>query len=357
MILYNFSFFLLVLLQFSLKRNSGWRTVVYPIVLFLLFIFSGFRFEVGCDWFGYLNQWKLQGNLPIQSALLKTDPMWWAMIDIIQSLGFSYTWLNVASSGIFFHGVHTIARRQPDPLGFLILLYPVLILNIPMSGIRQAVSIGIMCYAFTSFIDKKTFWFVIWTLLASTIHNSAIIFILLSPLVGGNYTKTRMWAAAILALPGSLVILSGDGASTAISRYIDKDIEAAGAIFRTSLMLITGLAYFLILRKKWRYTFTRDYKIVTLGGLSLCAIIFLIPVSTVIADRFSYYLIIIQTIIFARIPYLPIRKSRTLYTTAPYLALGLLLVVWTFSSTIFSQCYVPYSSWVLGMPSISKYSY
>ena len=349
MILYNVIFFSLVLTQFSLKTNSHWRTLVYPIVLCLLFIFAGFRFEVGCDWFGYLNQWQLQKDLPIQLALLNTDPTWWVMIDIIQSLGFSYPWLNLASSGIFFFGLHVIARRQPDPLGFLVLLYPILIINMPMSGIRQAVAIGIMCFAINSFIDKRTLWFVTWTLLASTFHNSAIIFILLSPLVGKNYIKTRMFASSILAIPGFLVIVSGAGAATAISRYIDTDIDAAGAIFRVGLISLTGIGYFWILRKKWKHTFPQDYHLITLGGLALCAIILIIPVSTVIADRMSYFLIIIQTIIFARIPYLPIRKSKKFYTVAPYLALGLLFIVWTSTSSLFTQCYVPYSSWLFSL--------
>lgn len=74
-----------------------------------------------------------------------------------------------------------LARRQPDPLGFLVLLFPILIINMPMSGIKQGAAIGLICIAFAAFIDKKLFWFTAWTLLASTIHNSAIVFLLLIP--------------------------------------------------------------------------------------------------------------------------------------------------------------------------------
>ena len=349
MIFYNFIFFSLVFLQFSLKKHDGRRTLVYLITLCVLFIFSGFRYEVGCDWTGYLNQWEIQKNLPLQIALLNSEPLWWAMIELIQSGGFSYPWLNVASSGIFFLGVHVIARRQPDPLGFLILLFPILIINMPMSGIRQAAGIGIICFAIISFIDKRTFWFVTFTLLASTFHNSAIIFLILAPLAGENYSRSRLYLAALLAIPGVVTLLSIDAASAAFSRYIDTDREASGAIFRTGLMSITGLGYFLILRKKWKYKFPQDYQFVTLGALSLCAVIGLIPISTVIADRFSYYLILVQAMIFARIPYLPIRNSKQFYTAAPYLALGLLFIVWTSTSSLFTKCYIPYSSWLLSI--------
>ena len=349
MILYNFIFFSLVLIQFSLKKHDGRRTLVYVITLCGLFIFSGFRYEVGCDWTGYLNQWEIQKNLPLQIAFLNSEPLWWGMIGLIQSGGVSYPWMNVASSGIFFLGVHVIARRQPDPLGFLILLFPILIINMPMSGIRQAASIGIICFAIVSFIDKRIFRFVTFVLLASAFHNSAILFLILAPLVGKNYSKSRLYLAALLAIPGVVTLLSLDAAAAAFSRYIGTGPEASGAIFRTGLLSITGLGYFLLLRKKWKYNFPQDYQVITLGALSLCVVIGLIPISTVIADRISYYLIPIQAMIFARIPYLPIRNSKQFYTAAPYLALGLLFIVWTSTSSLFTKCYTPYSSWLFSI--------
>ena len=61
------------------------------------------------------------------------------------------------SSAIFFLGVHVLARRQPDPLGFLVLLFPILIINMPMSGIRQGAAIGLLCIAFVAFIDRRPY--------------------------------------------------------------------------------------------------------------------------------------------------------------------------------------------------------
>lgn len=357
MIFYVTIFGLMVLLRYALMRRPKARSQIYPVLLLSLFVFSAFRFEVGCDWLGYLNQWEIQKSSTARMALLRVEPVWWSMMQGPQSVGLPYPWLNVTSSAIFFLGIHVLAKRQPDPLSFLILLFPILIINMPMSGIRQGAAIGIMCFAFSAFIDKRLFRFSAWTLLAAGFHNSAIIFLLLIPLVGGNYTKKRLLMAAVLSIPGGLAIFGGDAATGAVNRYVGTGYDAAGAAFRVGLLLVSGLGYFVFLRKKWKRTFPRDYKIVSVGALIMCAAIVLVPISTIIADRIGYYFIPIQTMIFARIPYLPIRKSRALLTALPYLALGLLFAVWTAFSELFAQCYVPYQSWVFGLPASAGYAY
>ena len=54
------------------------------------------------------------------------------------------------SSFTFFFGAHYMAQRQQNRIAFLILLFPVLIINMPMSGIRQASAIGALCIAFVT---------------------------------------------------------------------------------------------------------------------------------------------------------------------------------------------------------------
>lgn len=341
----------LFLLRYALARAHGLSRQLYYPFLLALFLFAAFRFEVGCDWSGYLNQWYVQEYSTYQDALLRSSPAWWSMIQGLQDLGLSYPWLNVASSAIFFLGVHALARRQPDPLGFLVLLFPILIINMPMSGIRQGAAIGLMCIAFSAFIDKKVIWFAGWTFLASTIHSSAIVFLLLVPLVGGSYSRKRLFLAALCAVPGAFALLSGNAAEEATSRYIGTGVDAAGAVFRVGLLFVTGVTYFLILRKKWKYSFPEDYKIASVGALMMCGMMVLVPLSTVIGDRMGYYLIPVQTMIFARIPYLPIHGSKALYSAAPYVGLALVFLVWSSFSGLFEKCYVPYNSWLFGIPS------
>ena len=350
MIFYFGIFIFLVLLRQNLIGRPRTRNQAYYFILLFLFLFSAFRLNVGCDWGGYLNQWNIQENSSIIIDLNRTEFFWWSSISLLQYLNFPYPWLNVFAALIFFLGIHRIAIRQIDPLGFLILLYPILIINMPMSGIRQGVAIGIMCLAFNAFTDKKIIWFIFLTILATQFHQSAIIFIFLLPLIYGKYSKRRIAFALILALPGIYVILNESNAGQVVDRYLDTGIDAIGGVFRVGLLSLTGMAFIVLLRKKWERTFSQTYKITTIFSLIMLLLLFVIPFSSVIGDRLGYYLIPIQAMILAGIPFLQIQKYRVIYSVAPYLIIGLTFLTWTLISWHFQKCYIPYNTWIFGFP-------
>lgn len=340
----------LFLLRYAMAGAQGARRQVYYLVLFALFLFSAFRFQVGCDWGGYYFQYLAAENLDWSIIRDTREPFWWAILRWIQDMGLPYPVANIVSSAVFFIGVHVLARRQPDPLGFLVLLFPILIINMPMSGIRQGAAIGLVCIAFAAFVDRRPIWFAVWVVLAAGFHASALIFLLLLPLATGRYTKTRLIVAAILAVPGTFFLASGESAEVATSRYIGTGVEAFGGAFRVGILGLSALYFFLFARKKWLRSFPQDYSLASIGAIGMVLAFLLIPVSSVIGDRFGYYLIPIQAMIFARLPFLPFRSNHALHSALPYLGLLLVFFVWTQISWHFQQCYVPYDSWLFGLP-------
>lgn len=350
-------FNVLLLLRWGLQNAVRERRAFYLPLLIGLFLFSAFRFEVGCDWTGYLNQYWVQSRSTLEEALARSDPLWWGLIELQQRMGLSYPWMNVFSSAIFFFGVHVLARRQPDPLAFLVLLFPVLIINLPMSGIRQGAAMGVIFLAFAAFIDRSLWRFVAWIVVAAAFHGSAAIFLLLAPLVWGRYSPARLAMAAILAIPGAFLLVGTGDAEVAMSRYVDTGVDAAGAVFRVGAIGLSGAFFLLLLRGKWARSFPQDFKLAMIGALMMLACLLLLPVSSVIADRLAYYLVPIQAMIFARIPFLPIRTNRTAYAAAPYLGLLLLFVAWTSMSAVFAGCYLPYRTWLFGFPDVMRWTF
>lgn len=341
---------LLFLLRYPLARNAGLRKQIYFLVLATLFVFSAFRYQVGCDWSGYYYQYLGAADFDWSSITEIREPIWWAILGWIQYMGLPYPVVNIASSAVFFVGVHVLARRQPDPLGFLVLLFPILIINLPMSGIRQGAAIGLLCIAFVAFIDRRPLWFAFWVVLATGFHSSALIFMLLLPVATGRYTRNRLILAAILALPGAFFLASTETAEVASSRYIDTGIDAAGAVFRVGILGLSSLYFFLFVRRKWLHAWPGDYSLASIGAIGMALAFLLVPISTVIGDRFGYYLIPIQTMIFARLPHLPFRKNAGLHSALPYLGLLLVFAVWSQFSEHFQQCYIPYQTWIFGFP-------
>jgi hypothetical protein len=340
----------LFLLRFALARQGTTRNQLYYIVLASLFVFSAFRYQVGCDWGGYYYQYLVAANFDWSSVTEIREPIWWAILGWIQSTNLPYPVANIASSAVFFLGVHVLAQRQPDPFGFLVLLFPILIINMPMSGIRQGAAVGLLCIAFVAIIDRRPLRFAFWVLVAAGFHISVLIFMLLLPMATGKYTPNRLLLAAFLAIPGAFAITSGEAAEVATSRYVGSRIEAAGAIFRVGLLGLSAMHFFLFLRKKWLQSWSQDYALAIIGAIGMVLTFLLTPVSTVIGDRLSYYFIPIQAMIFARIPILPLQTNTQLHAALPYLGLALFFAVWTQISWHFKQCYIPYQSWIFGFP-------
>lgn len=341
---------ILFFLRYALARDGTLRKVIYFYVLVGLFVFSAFRYQVGCDWDGYYYNYLMAENFDWSKRSAVQEPIWWAILDGIQKIGLPYPVINVVSSAVFFMGVHILARRQPEPLGFLVLLFPILIINMPMSGIRQGAAIGMMCIAFAAFIDRRPFWFAIWTILAAGFHVSALLFLLGVPLAAGKYSIKRLMLGVVLAAPGVVFVAISAGAERAISTYVDSDMHSSGAIFRVGLLILTALFFFISLRQKWKRSFPEDYNFAMLGVIVMMMTGFLLLLSSVIADRYAYYIIPIQTMIFARLPYLPRRTNRILHTAFPYLLLLAVFLVWTQTSIFFQRCYLPYKTWIFGFP-------
>lgn len=338
------------LLSVGTLGSLRFRRQMFIVLFFFLSIFSAFRFEVGCDWSGYLFHYWSYIELPLEEVWGQRQALWVSLFTLQAWLDLPYPWINVFSSFIFFFGLYAMADRQPDPLAFLVLLFPILIVNMPMSGIRQGAAIGAMFFAFNAFVDRKTLRFVIFTLVAASLHSSALVFLLLAPLVSGAYSRKRLLLAILLALPGSLLLVQGDAGEVAVQRYLETDVGAAGAVFRVGLVTITGAYFFLFLRRKWQTLFPVDFKLVIIGALLMLGMFAVLPISSVIADRLAYYLLPIQAMIFARLPFLPIRSNRKFHTVFPYVLVGVTFVVWTSLSGLFKQCYLPYQTWLFGFP-------
>ena len=146
------------------------------------------------------------------------------------------------------------------------------------------------------------------------------------------------------------MVASGESAELAATRYIGTGVDAFGAIFRVGAIFLSAAYFFYFVRKKWVRKFPEDYSLVSIGAIGMAITVILLPISSVIADRFAYYLIPIQAMIFARLPFLPFKSNKNIHVALPYVGLLVMFVVWTQTSSLFEGCYLPYQSWILGIP-------
>src|SRR5690349_21190010 len=98
------------------RTNPG----IYRVIMLALFLISAFRFEVGCDWGGYIAQLDEHKESGIGEALANREWLWFLFLHFFARSGLDYAWVNVFASAGFFAGVHVLAKRQYDPVGFLV---------------------------------------------------------------------------------------------------------------------------------------------------------------------------------------------------------------------------------------------
>lgn len=347
----------LFLLRYGAARRADNYGHLYWFVLIGLFFFSAFRFRVGCDWSGYYNNYLAGWGQDYSNVLTEREPVWWLLQITLNRWGWPYPIVNVLTSFIFFIGIDALARRQPDRLGFLVLMFPILIINMPMSGIRQAAGIGFLCLSIVAFLDRKPIYYAGWLLVGGTIHSSVLAFLLFAPLTMGLSARIRSLLMLLMAPPGLYLLGQSDSATVALGRYVDTGIDAFGAIFRVSMLALTGMFFLTALISSWKRDYPRDVGVASLGAWIMLALLPVVAISTVIGDRLGYYLIPIQSMIFARIPYLALKSNRQLFSALPYLGLVIVFSYWTLNSSIFDQCYNPYQSWLFGNSDLEKFGH
>ncbi len=320
--------------------------MLFALLTVLIFAFVAFRYEVGCDWFGYAGHFEYTRYWDASYALEKREPAYWWLIVQLHAFGFEYPYLNVLMAIPFFLGLVALAKRQPDPLAFLVLAFPVLIINMPMSALRQSAAIGLICFALIAMQDRRLVRFVALVAAAALFHASAIVFLALGPFVKYRLTLASIALSAILVLPGAYFLLS-DTVEFYADRYVNTGIDARGAIFRSAMLAMVGGYFLIALKRKYKERFPTDYNVALIGSWVMIGTLAILPFSSVISDRFGYYITPIQLMIMARLPYLvPRGPQGSLIAACPYLALGLVLLVWTANSSHFQQCYLPYQTWL-----------
>ncbi len=322
------------------------RVALYYLCLVGLFFFVGFRYKVGCDWDGYLNIFRATTRQTLANSLESGEPAFGAVNVFLHYCELEYPYVNVIASAGFFLGLNALARRQPDRLGFLILAFPILILNLAMSGIRQAIAVGLMCFAYNAFVDRRTVRYVLLVVFAAQFHHSAFIFLALAPFAWGAVSRAKIVLAALLALPGAYFLLTSGSFDVYSQRYMGAGtVVAAGAPFRTAFLALPGVIFLLFLARKWKGQSIKDYQLVSISSYMMLAIFPLSFYSSVIGDRFGYYLYPIQLVILARLPVLVTGPYSSTAAFAPYAAEALVLVIWIESSTLYQRCFEPYTVW------------
>lgn len=357
MIFWNSLYSFMVFSQIVGSNHRQLEKHLYWIILLTLFFVSGFRWAVGCDFGAYQHifngttrlPW---GNLTVIAVLNEIGFV--GLMRGIHALGLGYSGLLVATSFIFFLGLHKLAIRQPNPLAILVLAFPLLIINLPMSAIRQGAAVGFICFAINAFCDRQLLRYILYVFAAISFHVSSLIFLLLAPFIYWNFSLKNLFLVVFpSAVLTGIAFIGSDLYIVFADRYIESGVDAFGAIFRLGTVAAAGLLFVSSFRSKWQQLYPYDYKIINIAAWAMIMTPFLLVISSTIGDRIGYYLMPFQLIIFARSQFIP-SKMRAFRFIAPFIGFIVLWFVWT-SNSMYFNCYVPYTNSLWGDTNTPNY--
>ena len=309
--------------------------------LFLVW-FMGFRYEVGCDYFGYLSRWINFNPVSSLAQLLKGEEAGFAfLMGSIKAFGLDYTWLNVAASAILvFCYIRFASAHAFAPL-ILTLLFPVIIIQFGMSGIRQALAGGFLMLAFNAFAKKQKLWTAIWILVGMQFHTSVVMFLPISFLAGREVNTFRIFLAMFILGPITALLLA-DRFDTYESRYIENTVTSGGAVIRYILILLP-VPFFIIYRKKIQRVFPDAFPLLKLGLLTILSLAPLVVLSTIALHRLNFYIMPLSVILCVYVAAVMSRRPSQMQWLL-VMAYGTYSVLWFLSSRHAQSCYVPYQN-------------
>lgn len=350
MIVYLGIFFVAAFFSVALPgRQLNWLLALM-FGMFLVF-FAGTRYYVGCDYVGYLLRFERIDSFWSWAELFaREEPGFNGLMSAVKNSGIDYGGFILVMSSIYVFCMLRFSSLALSPLKFLVLALPVLMIQLGMSGMRQAMALGFLMLSFVSFTNEKKVMTAIWIVIAAQFHTSAIVFLPMAFLAGKHLSLKRILAGLIVMGP-IVVFLIQDRLGVYSDRYIEQihgENSASGAWFRYALVLLP----FIMLAVWYRQVEERFPRHIELLRLFMLITFFLAPVgflSSVALHRLVFYVmpISIITLLCVTDTLAHMSRYRLFPLSFPFVMYGAYILVWFSFSSKASSCYVPYQSWLL----------
>lgn len=312
-----------------------------------LTVMIGFRYEVGGDWFNYLNYLDIVHGAPLRDVITLSDPGYTLLNWISVALDWGVLGVNVVSAAIFTIGLIAFCRTLPRPWLALTVAVPYLVIVVGMGYTRQGLALGLAMLALPALARGRTLYFVFWVAVATTFHRSAI---LLLPIAALATTRNRYWTAAwvgVISIVGYHLLVE-QTIGTLYENYIVAQYASQGALIRL-LMNALPAAILLIWRARFASMGSSLRLWLLFAGISfvLLAAYFTTPATTAV-DRIALYMLPLQLAVFAHVPnaFAATPRDRRQLTAVIVLYYAAVLFVWlTFATHAFA--WVPYRFYLL----------
>lgn len=197
LLIYIILFIIIFIINIFGTRKVGKIDIVFFLILAIV---SGFRYDVGTDFFSYVNYFNLidSGN-PID-----VEPGFLILSKFISFLNLNSQALFILLSSLtmifFYKGLvfYTKGEYTFKPVLYIIFL---LFTFIPsLNVVRQLLATAIIFYASRHIIDRNFIKYFIWVIIASLFHTSSIALIVLYFIVSKSYKISILLSILLVSI-------------------------------------------------------------------------------------------------------------------------------------------------------------
>lgn len=318
------------------------------ILVFATAIMIGLRYEVGADWFNYLDNYNLLQLLSYSQALGTFDVGYATLVFIAGHMNAGIWLANLTCGLIMTLGIMRFCSRQYNPALTFLVAVPYLIIVVGMGYTRQGVAIGIVLAGLADADGRSPFKLIMFVLGAALFHRTALLVLplALAPLVRRNMLHAIVGAIVSAAL---FTLLLRQSTDQLVTTYITQDYESGGAVVRVAMNVVPAILALWLRNRLGFNDYQRDvWSIFALAALATFPLVLAANFTTAI-DRLALFLIPLQLAILPRLPYAIAHNRKTnaqlLLAVCGYSAA--VQLVWLVFAT-HATYWVPYKNVILG---------
>ena len=284
-------------IRFCNREGHKYKKRIINICLILSFsiayFFMAFRYDIGTDYmYTYVPHFFGIANGTMEFSELGFN----YLNKIIYSLTGDYRVLFAVTSFMFLFFIYKGIKENSTNITISVLM---IFLGTSyfysMNIVRQAIAIAIVFYAYKYIKEKKLIKYILACIIASTIHSSAIIMILLYFVANIKISrKTKMIIFLIFMVASNTIvgILTNIIVNTRFSVYFGSVFDQGQT---TTLLLLVNITYFL-LSLYYENKEDKDYNMLCNINFIACLIILLMGKIPLI-DRVARYFTIFQILL------------------------------------------------------------
>lgn len=153
--------------------------VLYGMAALVLILVSGLRYYVGTDYISYINIFNEASMYSLDTMLSTRIEVGYVILNKLLAMIFTspYVAIFVTSAIIvifIFMGAHKLIKNKNN-LPYSILIFMLTLYPQSFNMVRQAMAIAICFYAYSFLFERKPIKYILFILLATSFHSSAIL--------------------------------------------------------------------------------------------------------------------------------------------------------------------------------------